>query len=100
MVLASTLLCLLLFGNLLSDDQTTRRPSKGEPEEGRKVLTRNQNRQDRSVSSQCQEGSPLCSPTILKAFDFSADNDHEPDSNGAYTSATLDAGALPQSHTS
>ena len=32
-------------------------------------------------------------------LDFSADNDQEPDSNGEYTSATLDAGALPESFT-
>ena len=42
---------------------------------------------------------PLCSPTMLKVFDFSADNDHEPDSNGEYTGATLNAGFLPESFT-
>ena len=35
----------------------------------------------------------------LKVLDFSADNDHEPDSNGEFTSATLEAGFLPQSFT-
>ena len=35
----------------------------------------------------------------LKVLDFSADNNGEPDSNGEYTSATLDAGPLPQSFT-
>ena len=42
---------------------------------------------------------PKCGPTMLKVFDFSADNDQEPDSNGEYTGATLDAGALPESFT-
>ena len=43
---------------------------------------------------------PICGgPTMSKVLDFSADNDHEPDSNGEYTSATLDAGALPESFT-
>ena len=35
----------------------------------------------------------------LKVLDFSADNDGEPDSNGEFTSATLDAGFLPESFT-
>ena len=35
----------------------------------------------------------------LKVLDFSADNDHEPDSNGELTGATLDAGFLPESFT-
>ena len=40
---------------------------------------------------------PICA---LKVFDFSADNDQEPDSNGEYTSATLNVGlALPESFT-
>ena len=41
----------------------------------------------------------ICAPTMLKVFDFSADNDHEPDSNGKYTEATLNAGFLPKSFT-
>ena len=34
---------------------------------------------------------------MLKVFYFLADNDHEPDSNGEYTNATLEAGPLPES---
>ena len=45
----------------------------------------------------------LCSVPICvsksKVLDFSADNDHEPDSNGEYTGATLNAGFLPESFT-
>ena len=33
---------------------------------------------------------PVCAPTMSKVLDFSADNDHEPDSNGEFTSATLE----------
>ena len=65
-MLSSTLFCLLLSvslvsGHLLTDDRTTRRPRKGEPEERRKLQTRIQSRQQRSVDSQdeCQEGNPL-----------------------------------------
>ena len=36
---------------------------------------------------------------MMKVFDFSADSDHEPDINGEYTSATLEAGPLPESFT-
>ena len=35
----------------------------------------------------------------MKVFDFSADNDHQSDSNGEFTSATLNAGALLESFT-
>ena len=62
------------------------------PMDGRKALTGNRDRQQRSVSSQ---GNP---EKMLKVFDFSADNDHEPDSNGEYTRATLEPG-LPESFT-
>ena len=41
---------------------------------------------------------PKCAPT-LEVLDFSADNDNELDINGEYTSATLDAGPLPESFT-
>ena len=41
---------------------------------------------------------PICVP-MLKVFDFSADNDQEPDSNGEFTSATLKAGFLPENFT-
>ena len=61
--------------------------------EGRKASTRNRDRKQRSFDSQ---GNP---ENMLKVLDFSADNDHEPDSNGEYTSATLEAGPLPTSFT-
>ena len=35
----------------------------------------------------------------LKFLDFSADSNHEPDSNGEYTGATLEADDLPESFT-
>ena len=63
MMLSSTFFCLLLSvnlvsGHLLTDDQTTRRPRKGDPEKGRI-----RDRQQRSASSrddnECQEGNPL-----------------------------------------
>ena len=67
--MSSTLYCLLLSvtlvsGHLLTDDRTTRRPRKGDPEEiPRKSQTRIQSRRQRSVSFQddheCQEGNPL-----------------------------------------
>ena len=41
---------------------------------------------------------PICK-AMLKVVDFSADNDHERDSNGEYTSATMEAGPLPESFT-
>ena len=41
---------------------------------------------------------PIC-PKVFKVLDFSADSDHEPDSNFEYTSATLEAGPLPESFT-
>ena len=41
---------------------------------------------------------PICAP-MLKVLDFSADNDHEPDSNGEYSGATLEAGPLPETFT-
>ena len=47
-----------MSGHLLTDDWTTRRPRKGDPEEGRI-----RNRQQRSVGSQddeeCQGGDPV-----------------------------------------
>ena len=57
--------------------------------EGRKPLG-SRDRQQRSI------GSP---EKMLKVLDFSADSDHEPDSNGEYTRATLEAGPLPESFT-
>ena len=68
MALSSTLFCLLLSislgsGHLLNDDWTTRRPRKGNTEEGRKALTSIEKRRQRSVSFQdnleCQEVNPL-----------------------------------------
>ena len=96
MALSSTLFLLLLsavvvFGNLHPIE--TRRPVKGEPMEGRKASTRNRDRKQRSFDSQ---GNP---EKMLKVLDFSADNDQQPDSNGEYTIATLEAGPLPESFT-
>ena len=95
MALSSTLFLLLLsaivvFGHLHPIE--TRRPGKGEPKDGRKALTGNRDRKQRSVGSQ---GNP---EKLLKVLDFSADNDHEPDSNGESTSATLEAGPLPEAY--
>ena len=45
---------------------------------------------------------PICAvsaPSIVKVLDFSADNDHQPDSNDELTGATLEAGFLPESFT-
>ena len=44
---------------------------------------------------------PICArgPKMTKILDFSADNDQEPDSNGEYIGATLEAGPLPESFT-
>ena len=84
MKLQSTLLLALLsttlvFGQLQQRDRTTREPRKGEPVEERRTRTRD--RQQRSVGYQ---GHP---EKMMKVFDFSADSDHEPDSNSEYTSA-------------
>ena len=93
MALSSTVFLLLLsaivvFGHLHPIE--SRRPGKGE---GRKASTSNRDRKERLFGSQ---GNP---ENMLKVLDFSADNDHEPDSNGEYTSATLEAGPLPESFT-
>ena len=63
MVLPSTLFCLLLSvvfvsGHLLTDDQTTRRPRKGDPEKGR-IRDRKQRSLSSQDDSECQKGSPL-----------------------------------------
>ena len=84
---------ILVSGHSFLDGKTTKRPRNGEPMEGRRAPTRNPDRQQRSVSSQ---GNPN---EMLKVLDFSEDVDHEPDSNGEYTSATLEAGPLPESFT-
>ena len=42
---------------------------------------------------------PICAPPKLKVIDFSSDIDHQADSDGEYTSATLEAGSLPESFT-
>ena len=63
---------------------------KGDIEDERKALMMNQDRQDRSTGSQ---------GNLSKVLEFSADNDNEPDSNGEYTSAALNAGLLPESFT-
>ena len=93
MTLPSTLFLVLLspilvFGHLYPTDQKTRGPGKGEPMERGKPLTRNRDRQQRSVGSQQNPNAKL------KILDFSADIDNEPDANGEYTGATLEAGSL------
>ena len=55
------------------------------------VLWRDRDRQQR------QEDSPQ--ETKSKVLDFSADNDQQPDNNGEFTSATLEAGSLTDSFT-
>ena len=71
----------LVSANLLPDGQTTMTP----------------NYQD---NHECQGGNQLsCISKAMKVLDLSDDNDHELDSNGEYTSATLKAGALPKSFT-
>ena len=80
----------LVSGSLHPADRTTRRLRKGEPMEGGMALSGSRDRQIRSI------GSP---DKILKVLDLSADSDHEPDSNGEYTGATLEAGPLPESFT-
>ena len=96
MALLSTLFLLLLSTTLVQSrqqDWTTKRPGKGEPMEGKRTLAGNRDRQQRSFGSQGN------TENMLKVLDFSADNDHEPDSNGEYTGATLEAGPLPESIT-
>ena len=78
----------LVFGGLHPTDRTTRRPRRGEPMKEGNALTRNRDRQQRSATNSQD-----------KVLDFSADSDHEPDSNGEYTGATLEAGPLPESFT-
>ena len=80
MVMPSTLFCFLLTVILVSGLIVP-----DEPKKGTRILTRN--RHQRSV------------PNSMKVLDFSADNDMEKDSKGEYTSATLNAGALPESFT-
>ena len=48
---------------------------------------------------ECLCSVPICAPDMLKVLDFSADNDQDSDSNSEFTSASLDAGALPESFT-
>ena len=86
MTICSSLSLFLLSASLASCLVLPSDLNERRGEEGRKVETRIQDRQPRSVST-------------LKVLDFSADNDHQPDSNGEYTSATLEAGPLPESFT-
>ena len=72
--------------HLLPAEQTNREFKERVREQRRIGETRLQDRQPRSVST-------------LKVLDFSTDNDHEPDINGEYTGATLEAGPLPESFT-
>ena len=85
----STLFLLLLSVNIAScnlhpDYQTNIELKESVREQIRIGQTRLQDRQPRSVST-------------LKVLDFSADIDQQPDSNGEYTGATLEAGPLPES---
>ena len=80
---------ILVSNHLLQNDQT----SKTQPEMNRKVLNMNRDRKERSAD----DGSHTTKS--LKVLDFSADNDQKPDSNGEYTSATLEAGPLLESFT-
>ena len=87
----STFLLLFLSATLASchllTDQRAARELKESVRERRRIgQTRTQDRQPRSVST-------------LKVLDFSADGDQQPDSNGEYTGATLEAGPLPESFT-
>ena len=85
----------LVFGQPHPTDRTPRWSERGDPmEEGRRMdLAGNQDRLQKSVDSQ---GNP---ENMLNVLDFSADNDQQPDSNGEYTGATLEAGPLPESFT-
>ena len=82
--------CLLLLlsvsCHLLLADKTTWEPRDGVGNRRRQIPTKEQDRQPRSVSA-------------LKVLDFSDDIDHQPDSNGEYTSATSEGLALPESFT-
>ena len=71
--------------HLLPAERTIREVMK-QAEWGKVQSPRIQDRQQRSVSS-------------LKVLDFSADNDQQPDTNGEYTGATLEAGPLPENFT-
>ena len=75
MALPSTLFLIFFSANPI-----LRRTVWPEPKEGRTALT--QDRQQRSASE------------VIKVLDFSDDIDHQPDSNGEYTSATLEGLAL------
>ena len=72
--------------HLLTAQRAARELKESVREQRRIGQTRLQDRQPRSVST-------------LKVLDFSADKDHEPDINGEYTGATLEAGPLPESFT-
>ena len=92
MALRSTTLFLIIISynfascHLLPGGKTTREIEEKVREQRRIGQTRIQDRQPRSGST-------------LKVLDFSTDNDQEPDSNGEYTSATMEAGPLPESFT-
>ena len=77
---------MFIFGRLFPEEDLSKRKS-GSVIEGT-VLNSNRDRQQRSSISK-----------TTRVLDFSADNDFKPDTNGKYTGATLDAGALPQSFT-
>ena len=77
---------MFIFGRLLPEEDLSKRKS-GSVIEGT-VLNSNRDRQQRSSISK-----------TTRVLDFSADNDFKTDTNGEYTGATLDVGALPQSFT-
>ena len=89
-----TSIFLLLLSAILASNHLlqTNQTSKSQPEMNAKVLNINRDRKERSAD----DGSHTKS---LKVLDFSADNDGKPDGNGEYTSATLEAGPLPESFT-
>ena len=90
MTLLSTLFFLFLSVNMASchfGPVNQNREFEERVHEQRRIgQTRIQDRQPRSVST-------------LKVLDFSADGDQQPDSNGKYTGASLEAGPLPESFT-
>ena len=77
---------MFIFGRLLPEEDLSKRKS-GSVIEGT-VLNSNRDRQQRSSISK-----------TTRVLDFSVDNDFKPDTNGEYTGATLEAGALSESFT-
>ena len=91
MVLPFTLFLFLLLvsldpGNSLPNEQMTRKERMRKPKEAINTHEEKQDRKERSLKSESAE---------LTIFDFSTDTNNNPDMNGEYTKATLDAGPLP-----